>query len=360
MSELNQVLRIEKGHAEVVERPMPHAEEGFVVIRQEYAPNCIEHRVYKTGHNEWFESPLHLGHEGVGVISEVGPGVTGFAEGDRVIIFQGWTCGSCWVCEHGLGATHCMDLKGPKDIEVYNRSESGGAGFSRYRLAPASMLQKIPGELDFKYAAAGNCLIGCTYSAMRDHNISPEHYCLIGGVGFVGHATLVNLKYRGAKVICLGRDERRMKIAIELGADLVVNPEDNNWIEQVRDFTPQGRGADFSFECSGYPYYQQKCLDALRHYGTMILLGYAAHEGPELKWALNTEWGLCWGHKTITAHFDVNFNHRQDLVETLCDPWIQKYVDTLVTHELPMSRAAEGFEALNNKEAGKVYFIPDR
>ena len=51
MSELNQVLRIEKGHAEVVERPMPHAEEGFVVIRQEYAPNCIEHRAYKTGYN---------------------------------------------------------------------------------------------------------------------------------------------------------------------------------------------------------------------------------------------------------------------------------------------------------------------
>ena len=358
MTIVNHVLCVEKGKAEVVERPLPHPANGFVVVKQVYAPNCIEHRVYKSGFYEWHESPLHLGHEGVGVVVEVGTGVSDFAEGNRVIIFQGWACGACWVCEHGLGATHCMDLKGPQQVEEFNKSESGGAGFSEYRLVPDNMLHKIPDALDFKYAAAGNCLIGCTYSAMRDHHISPEHYCLLGGVGFIGHATLVNLKYRGAKVICLGRDERRMQVARQLGADLIVNPDDKDWLEQVRDFTPQKRGPDFAFECSGYPYYQQRCLDAIRHYGTLVLLGYAADEGPELKWELNTEWGLSWGHKTITSHFDVNFNHRQELIETLAVPWIQKQVDKLVSHELPMTRAAEGFEALIRKEAGKVYLQP--
>ena len=70
-------------------------------------------------------------------------------------------------------------------------------------------------------------------------------------------------------------------------------------MEQIEAFTPNDRGPDFAFECSGYPYYQQKCLDALRHYGTLVLLGYAAHEGKELKWELNTEHGLCRTHKTI-------------------------------------------------------------
>ena len=120
---------------------------------------------------------------------------------------------------------------------------------------------------------------------------------------------------------------------------------------------------DFAFECSGYPYYQQKCLDALRHYGHLILLGYAAHEGPELKWDLNTESGLCWGHKHITAHFDVNFNHRDDILRTLCDPWMQEQVDKLITHTFPMSQAAEAFDMLINRTAadefvGKVHFIP--
>jgi D-arabinose 1-dehydrogenase-like Zn-dependent alcohol dehydrogenase len=353
----NRVLCIEKGKADIVHLPMPHPKDGFVVVKQHLAPNCIEHRAYKTGFAEWHESPLHYGHEGVGEVWEIGPGVSGFKKGDRVIIFQGWTCGTCWVCEHGLGSTHCINIKGPKDIEAYNQSESGGNGFCEYRLVPANMIHHLPEDLDWKYAAAGNCLIGCTYTAVRDLHISREHYCLLGGVGFIGHATLVNLKYRNAKVIVLGRHERRMETAKELGADLIVNPENPEWLDEIRAFTPDNRGVDFSFECSGYPYYQQKCLDALRHYGTMVQLGYAADQ-KDLKWELNTEWGLCWGHKTITASFDVNFNHRKDLLEVLQDQWIQEKVDRLVTHVLPMSRAAEAFELLNKKEAGKVFFIP--
>jgi threonine dehydrogenase-like Zn-dependent dehydrogenase len=358
VADFNRVLRIEKGKAEVVRRPMPVPASGFVLVRQHIAPICIEHRAYETGFAEWFEDTERYGHEGVGEISAIGPGVTEYSEGDRVVIFQGWACGHCWVCEHGLGATHCINLKGPREIEEHNGAESGGGGYCEYRLVPANMMAKIPDGLSYKHASAANCLIGCTYSSMRDHNISPEHYCLIAGVGFIGHATITNLKYRGAKVIVLGRTPSRMKMAEDLGADLIVNPEDSDWLEQVRSFTPDGRGPDFAFECSGYPYYQQRCLDALRHYGTLILLGYAAHEGRELKWDLNTEHGLCWGHKTITAHFDVNFGHRQDLMEVLSDPWMQQRIDKMVSHQIPMSRAAEAFERIIAKKACKVHLLP--
>ena len=355
---MNRVLRIEKGSAEVVERPMPTPQQGFVVVRQHIAPICIEQRAYDTGFSEWFEEPEHFGHEGVGEIHAIGPGVTGFSEGDRVVIYQGWACGTCYVCDHGLGATHCIDLKVPRDIENFNKSASGGGGYCEYRLVPSNMLYRLPDGLSYKHASAANCLIGCTYSSMRDHHISPEHYCLVAGVGFIGHATIVNLKYRGAKVIALGRSAGRMEKAKELGADLLVSPEDGDWMDRVRDFTPGGRGPDFAFECSGYPYYQQRCLDVLRHYGTLVLLGYAAHEGEELKWAINTERGLCWGHKTITAHFDVNFNHRGDMMEVLQDPWMQSRVDELISHQFPMSRAAEAFETILSKKACKVHLLP--
>ena len=358
MTELNRILRIEKGRAEIVEKPLPAPGPGFALVRQHIAPICIEHRAFETGFAEWHEDPEHYGHEGVGEVAALGAGVTNVGEGDRVVIFQGWACGDCWVCEHSLSATHCINLKGPVEIEQHNGNASGGAGYSEYRLAPSNMVHRIPNGLSYKHASAANCLIGCTYSAMRDHNISPEHYCLIAGVGFIGHATLVNLKYRGAKVIVLGRNAQRMQMATKLGADLVVNPEAPDWFEQVRDFTPAGRGPDFAFECSGYPYYQQRCLDVLRHYGTLVLLGYAAHEGKDFKWGLNTEYGLCWGHKTITAHFDVNFNHRQDLIEVLQDPWIQQRVDTMITHVFPMSQAAEAFQTIIEKKACKVHLLP--
>ncbi|MEH6589450.1 MAG: zinc-binding dehydrogenase [Halioglobus sp.] len=377
----NRVLEISKGEARVVDRQVAEPGAGFVLVRQSIAPNCIEHRIYETGFFEFHEQsstrPLddhasleggercaHAGHEGVGEIVTVGEGVTRWHPGQRVVAFQGWACGECWVCENGLGSTHCINLKLPVDIEQANISASGGNGFCEYRLVPANMLEEIPDGLSDKYASAANCLIGCTYSGIRDLKVEPESVCLVGGVGFIGLATLINLKYRGAKVIVLGRDPARMEAAGKyFEADHIVNPEDPDWLEQVRALTPQGRGVDYAFECSGYPYYQQRCMDALRHYGTLMLLGYAAHEGRELTWNIHTESAFCWGHKVVTAHFDVNFNHRKDILRMLCDPWVQGKLDRLITHTFPMSKAGDAFELLVNRNSsdefiGKVHLIP--
>lgn len=377
----NKVLEIGKGHARVIQKPMPSPKSNFVLVKQHIAPNCIEHRIFDTGFREFHECAqpaqlgthaevnhtdpcLHAGHEGVGEVVELGPQATKWNIGDRVVIFQGWPCGDCYVCEQGLSPTHCINLRIPADIEAYNDAESGGNGFCEYRLVPEGMLAKIPDNLSYRHAASANCLIGCTYSPVRDLNITAEHTCLVGGVGFVGLATIINLKFRGAKVIVLGRDERRMRAAKSLfEADVVINPEDKDWIEQIRAHTPDSRGVDFAFECSGYPFYQQKCLDALRHYGHLVLLGYAAQEGENFTWNLNTERGLSWGHKTISSHFDVNVNHRSDILLALQDPWMQAQIDKLVTHTIPMSRAEDAFKLLakrveSDEFIGKIHFLP--
>ena len=65
----------------------------------------------------------------------------------------------------------------------------------------------------------------------------------------------------------------------------------------------------------------------------------------------------------VTAHFDVNFNHRKDILRMLCDPWVQGKLDQLITHSFPMSRAAEAFDLLLNRSeeqafVGKIHLIP--
>ena len=170
---------------------------------------------------------------------------------------------------------------------------------------------------------------------------------------------------RGAKVIALGRDEARMTAARDMfEVDHVVSPEEDDWLEQVKALCPKERGGvDYAFECSGYPYYQQRCLEAVRHYGMMMLLGYAAHEGKDLTWNVHTESAFCWGHKYVTAHFDVNYNHRKDILQVLCDPWIQSKLDMMITHTFPMSQANKAFELLTHRKdadefVGKILLIP--
>ena len=80
----NRVLHVEKGAAYVVEKAMPVPRAGFVVVKQHLAPNCIEHRIYQTGFYEFHEDCNHVGHEGVGEIYSVGPGVTDWQPGTRV------------------------------------------------------------------------------------------------------------------------------------------------------------------------------------------------------------------------------------------------------------------------------------
>jgi len=162
MPKVNRVLRTEEGKVEVVEKPYPRLTGGFVLVKQHIAPICTEQRVYDGGPLEWFEKNDGLGHEGVGEIVEVAHG-SNYQVGDRVIIYQGWPCGTCLTCTQGLGATHCRNFKDLDAIEKACRSESGGYGFSQYRLAPEHMVQRIPDGLSYKHASAATCLVGCTY-----------------------------------------------------------------------------------------------------------------------------------------------------------------------------------------------------
>ena len=239
--ETNVNLRVEKGTAEVVEVPMPHPRgDGFVLVEQAYAGICTEQKAYATGYYEAHEDPLRMGHEGCGTIVEVGPGVTGLSEGDRVIVHIGWACGECWVCRNGLTSTNCENLRVASDMEEHNNAPpgSGGGAFNRYRLAPAINVQKIPDSLDFRYARAANCLIGSTYSIVRDFDVGPQTYALVAGVGFIGHAAIANLKHRGATVIALGRNVDRLAIAdtprSRLRSSIRMNPTGSTRFEPSR------------------------------------------------------------------------------------------------------------------------------
>lgn len=100
---------------------------------------------------------------------------------------------------------------------------------------------------------------------------------MAAGGGFIGVGVIVKAKYRGAKVIALGRKEYRMDLARKLGVDYMINPNDTNWLDQVYELIGYLRDVDASFECYGYPYYQYRCLERVRRYSKMDNFGAAGY-----------------------------------------------------------------------------------
>ncbi len=77
---------------------------------------------------------------------------------------------------------------------------------------------------------------------------------IVGGVGFIGLGAVANALYRNATVIVLGRHEYRMDLCRQMGVHAIINPDDDDWLDQLQRFTGNRRGADAAFECSGAPY----------------------------------------------------------------------------------------------------------
>ncbi|MFW2403405.1 MAG: zinc-dependent alcohol dehydrogenase [Gammaproteobacteria bacterium] len=383
MTETNTVLTIPApGEVRLAEKPYPRIVPGFVLVRVAIAPICIEHRIYKEHSFEWHEDAEHLGHEGVGEIVQVTDG-SAFAVGDRVVMYQGNPCGECFVCNEALSPTHCMGIPyeeiddggnphkhidslggreamaapgGLLSIEIECGSESGGFGFSTYRIVPESMLQRLPDALPYRYAATANCSAGCTYSGVEDLNVQSGDVVMVAGIGFIGFGAIINAKYRGATVIALGRNDFRMELARKIGADYILDPDDKDWLDKVHGITGNKRGVDAVFECSGYPYYQTRAISALRRYGGMFCFGFLP--GSDEKLPIHVLDDIMNKHITITGGHDVAVKHREGLLNMLCDADVQRGLDHMITHEFNMSDGARAFEACLSKKAGKVFLYP--
>lgn len=367
---VNTVLTIPApGEATLVTKPYPTIKPGFVVVEQAVAPVCNEAAIFRDHRFEWHDGPEHLGHEGAGVIVEVAEG-SRYQVGQRVLIYQGNPCGHCFVCTQGLSPTHCLgipyesydDGMAPQDVEAgllgiekVNGSESGGFAMSCYRIASERMLSILPDDLSFEHAAAGNCFVGCTYTACEDLGVKAGDVVLVGGIGFIGLGAIINAAYRGATVIALGRNPFRMELAQKAGASYVLDPTNPDWLAQVHELTGGRQGADMAFEGSGASLYLDACFTGLRRYGGLYSLGFVpGGEG----YTLNFLTSLMDRHIRWTGGHDVATKDRDGLIRMLGDPKVQAAIDATVTHSFPMSQAAEAFEVGLSKQCGKIYLRP--
>jgi threonine dehydrogenase-like Zn-dependent dehydrogenase len=236
-------------------------------------------------------------------------------------------------------------------IEKRNDSESGGFAMATHRIAPEANLFRIPDELEFRYAAAANCSFGVGFSNQEGMDVKAGDTVLVGGVGFIAMGHIISALYRNATVIALIRNPYREGLLRDMGVQHFVNPEDPDWLQQVKALTYRGQGVDHAVDGSGVIYYQEKLMQATRKYGNINFSGHTPGASLDLSPLHNV---IDPAH-TLWGQHDVRALDRERLVRALCNPEVQRMVDVMVTHEFPMSRAGEAFDVQASKRCGKIY-----
>ncbi|MEM0463098.1 zinc-binding dehydrogenase [Pyrobaculum sp.] len=275
----NTPLRVEE-----VDVHKPH--EGEVKIRVKAAGVCHSDLYVLEGATP-VPPPLIPGHEAVAVVEEVGPGVSNFAPGDVVVSSFIWPCGHCKNCARGMenlcekfaeARAKGVLLDGHMHLSLNGtplRVFLGGV-WAEEAVVPATGLAKLPKSMHGRPELA---MLGCAFmtaygAVVNSASASPGDTVVVVGTGGVGLAAVNVAKAVGARVIAVGRNPEKLKLAKQLGAE-VVNPREGDPVKAVKDLT-DGRGADVVIEAVGTEETVDAAVEMTASGGRVVLVGLMA------------------------------------------------------------------------------------
>jgi len=210
-------------------------------------------------------APVTIGHEFAGEVIEIGEGVKGFEVGDRVAVFPVIHCGECYFCRRGI-ENLCVNFG------VTGLSEDGG--FAEYALVRPYQAYSIPEGISFEEAALVEPL-SVGVRAVKKAGLMPGDSVVVIGAGPIGLCVLLVAKASGAgKIIVVEPSEARRRKALELGADVTIDPSGKSTEEVVEEIVSETEfGADLSFECVGLNETFKTAVESIRKGGRAVVLG---------------------------------------------------------------------------------------
>ncbi len=242
--------------------------------------------------DDWDEAdgPLVLGHEGAGVVEQVGKNIKGVERGDHVVLsFQ--SCGNCSECRsgHPSGCDHLYEANfGFQRLDgtnAFHRSAVRGhffgqSSFATHSLATERNIVKVSKDLPLEVLSPLGCGVQTgAGTVMNSLKVSPGASIAIFGTGSVGLAAVMAARLVGAKPI-IGVDTKlnRLKLALELGSTHAIDNRRQDVANRVAEIT--GRGIDYVVETTGKPKMHELAIDVLNPHGTVALL--TGEKGREL------------------------------------------------------------------------------
>lgn len=259
----------------VDEVPRPKAEAGQAVIRVTLTTVCGTDLHIVRG--EYPVKPgLIIGHEPVGVIEELGPGVTGYEIGDRVLVGAITPCGQCRACLSGQLA-QCGLAEGYRATGGWRFGNTMHGCQADYLLVPFAQanLAKIPDDLSEEQVVLLADIASTGFSGAEAGGVKIGDAVVVFAQGPIGICAAVGAKLMGAAlVIGVDGDETRLAMARRLGVDVVLDHRHTDVVAEVRRLT--GGGVDVAIEALGLQETFENSLRCLRPGGTLSSLGVYA------------------------------------------------------------------------------------
>jgi len=326
--------------AKLIDLPDPKAKGEFVVVKIHVVPMCTEYKTFKAGGNE----AQALGHEAAGEVVEVAQSGT-VEVGDRVVVMPQVPCGKCALCLRG-DYIHCQNELNFLETTGY---EGGGGTYAQYMVKQDWLLVPIPDDVSYEHAGMACCGLGPTFGAMQLMQVEAFDTVLVTGLGPVGLGAVVNGVYRGARVLGVEGHPYRADLAKELGAEAVIDPADEDALQQIAGLT-KGIGIDKAVDCSGVAQAQRLCIDAARRKGQVAFVG----EAGDLTVRVSND--LIRKGLTIHGAWHYNLADGPRIMQVIRE--CGDLLDKQITHTFPMSRAQEAFELQLTGECGKIVLYP--
>ncbi|MGI9234381.1 MAG: zinc-binding dehydrogenase, partial [Woeseiaceae bacterium] len=304
--------------------------------------------------------PAVLGHEGAGVVSDVGAGVTSVEPGDHVIPLWRLSCGECEYCTGGrpalcpadtemrgtgrlLDGTSRFSLDG-KEIRHF----AGVSSFSNYTVLPEGAVLKIPKDLPLEQAALMGCAVitgvGAVINAAK---VRPGRTVAVFGAGGVGVNVVQGAVLAGAQmIVAVDRHASRLEDAKLFGATHTVNASDSDPVDAIRGLT-NGRGVDYAFEAVGLSVTIQQAYNCLAKRGVAMAVGIA----PTTTEVTISPVGLVYEERVLTGSLYGSAAPKTD-IPMMIDLYRRGSLklDELLTRSYPIEEINEAYDAMKAGE----------
>jgi threonine dehydrogenase-like Zn-dependent dehydrogenase len=334
----------------------PTAGPGEVLIRVEAAGVCAGDAKCFYGaplfwgdeHREGYcQPPITPGHEFVGVVVALGEGAGekyGLQIGDRAVSEQIVPCWECRFCERGQ---YWMCQR----HDIYGFRQVCPGGMAQYMRFPAGAINhKVPPSIPAHHAALIEPL-ACSIHAVQRADIGLGDVVVISGCGTLGLGMVAAARLQNpALLIALDLIDERLEVATKCGADMVLNPNETDAIERVRELT-EGYGCDIYIEATGAGASVVQGLHMIRRLGTFV--EFSVFSDP-----ITVDWTIIGDTKEL----DIRGSHLGPYCYPIAIRMLaqgQVPADDIVTHRLPLEQHDEAFQLVHSAERSiKVVLEP--